>query len=68
PFTCQHCGKAFRHSNSLRRHARTVHSASRGLTTPNSLLPGSATSLSNDMKGESYDDVPSALMIPSDDG
>lgn len=69
PFTCSHCGKAFRHSNSLRRHARTVHSASRGLSTPNSLLlPGTTASLSNDMKSESYDDGPSGLMIPSDDG
>ncbi|CAF5159036.1 unnamed protein product, partial [Rotaria sp. Silwood1] len=32
PFTCTSCGKAFRHSNSLRRHARTVHSATRSLT------------------------------------
>ncbi|CAF2593344.1 unnamed protein product [Rotaria sp. Silwood2] len=68
PFTCSSCGKAFRHSNSLRRHARTVHSASRGLTTTNSLLPSTTTSLSNDIKVETYDDVPSSLMIPSDDG
>jgi hypothetical protein len=65
PFTCISCGKAFRHSNSLRRHARTVHSASRGLT-PNSLLLPSTTT-SNDLKSESFDDVSSALMIPSDD-
>ncbi|CAF1495550.1 unnamed protein product [Rotaria sp. Silwood1] len=70
PFTCSSCGKAFRHSNSLRRHARTVHSASRGLTTTNSLLlPSTTTSLSNDIKGETYDDAPpsSSFMIPSDD-
>ncbi|UJR31404.1 hypothetical protein I4U23_018897 [Adineta vaga] len=70
PFTCTSCGKAFRHSNSLRRHARTVHSVSRGLTTtPNSLLlPHTTESLSNDIKNDSFDGIPSGLMIPSDDG
>ena len=62
PFNCASCGKAFRHSNSLRRHARTVHSVSRGMTmspgsmatTPSSLLLGTA-STSNSMVTMSND-------------
>ena len=69
PFNCTNCGKAFRHSNSLRRHARTVHSVSRSLTTTNSsLLSNTRASLSDDVKVEAYDEVPSALTTLSDDG
>jgi len=70
PFNCSSCGKAFRHSNSLRRHARTVHSATRGLSSSsNSLVhPDHNLSLNHSIKDETFDDEPSGLMIPSDDG